>query len=798
MNYQPVVAETQPNDNTRIKENLDADDDVAEAAFDVKEMRMMFMFLPMKVTRLILRNMMKRLKEIRKERVLVNAVSAPVNAARPNPTNITNSFNTASPSVNAVSLNFKIAGTSSFVDPSKYPNDPDMPELEDIVYSDDEDDVGAEADLSNLETNIPVGLIPTTRVHKDHHVTQIIGDLNLAPQTMSMARVMDAKSDFLYETIEEEVYVCQPPGFKDPDYHDKTVVATSSTEAEYIAATSCCAQVLWIQNQLLDYGHFITTVSYKLMLFGLLIVVDVKLMLLVKKVNDAVQLRALIDGKKVVVLEDIIRRDLYLDDADGVECLPNEEIFVELARMRYEKPHPKLTFYKAMVRNVDSPSKFSMYPRFLHVVLDNQVDDMSTHNTRYTSPALTQKVFANMQRVGKGFLGVETLLFASMLVLPQPQAKEEAKEFEGRINQEDVNAASNEVSAAEPTAFDDEEVKMTMAQTLIKLKAEKAKLLDEQIAQKLHDEEVQERHLDNIRKYQNLKKKPVSIAQARKNMIIYLKNMAGYKMENFRGMTYDKIRPIFKRKYKKVADETLLQESFKKLRAAEVSGFKSTQEIPSNDPKEIPIFKRKYKKVQTLFKPDKDVEEPKKKSVADETLLQESFKKLRAAEVSGFKSTQEIPSNDPKEMSEEDEIHTEGSRTYWKIIRVGGITKAYQSFEDMIKGFDREDMVALWNLVKEKFSSAVPSVDKEKALWVELKRLFEPDADDVLWKLQRYMHAPLTWKLYTDCGVHQVSSTRGHDIFMLTEKDYPLPNVVMIPMLSGKLQVDKDNEMAMI
>nr|GFC24295.1 hypothetical protein [Tanacetum cinerariifolium] len=92
-------------------------------------------------------------------------------------------------------------------------------------------------------------------------------------------------------------------------------------------------------------------------------------------------------------------------------------------------------------------------------------------------------------------------------------------------------------------------------------------------------------------------------------MIIYLKNMAGYKMEYFRGMTYDKVRPI---------------------------------------------FEREYKKVQTLFKPDKVAQEPQKKRVADETLLQECFKKLRAAEVSGSESTQEIPSNDPKEMTEKD------------------------------------------------------------------------------------------------------------------------------------------------
>nr|GEX41196.1 putative ribonuclease H-like domain-containing protein [Tanacetum cinerariifolium] len=229
----------------------------------------------------------------------VNAVSEHVNATGPNPTNSTNRFNTTSPSVNDVSPNFEIAGKSLFVDPSEYLDDPDMSKLEDIVYSDDEEDVGAEADLSNLETNIPVSAIPTTRVHKYHPVYQIIGDLNSAPQTRSMTRMvkeqdlpkgkraigskwvfrnkkdekgivirnkarlvaqghtqeegidydevfahvarikairlflayasfmgfmvyqMDVKSAFLYETIEEEVYVCQPSGFKDPDYHDK-------------------------------------------------------------------------------------------------------------------------------------------------------------------------------------------------------------------------------------------------------------------------------------------------------------------------------------------------------------------------------------------------------------------------------------------------------------------------------------------------------------------------------------------------------------------------------------------------
>ncbi|GJS06618.1 hypothetical protein Tco_0363414 [Tanacetum coccineum] len=261
-------------------------------------------------------------------------------------------------------------------------------------------------------------------------------------------------------------------------------------------------------------------------------------------------------------------------------------------------------------------------------------------------------------------------------------------------------------------------------------------------------------------------------------MMVYLKNMAGYKMNYFKGMSYDQIRPI---------------------------------------------FEQEYNKVQTLFKKDNDVVKTKPKRVAEETLLQESFKKLRTAQASRSEPIQEQSTEESRELTEEElkkmleivpveeirvealntkypiidwEILTEESRKYWKITRVSNITDAYQSFEGMLKGFDREDLDTLWSLVKERFTSAVPTKDMERALWVELKRLYEPDKDDTLWKLQRYMHDPLTWRLYGSCAVHHVSSLRGHDIYMLTEKDYPLTTTVMGLMLSRGLQVEEDSEMA--
>nr|GEU43775.1 ribonuclease H-like domain-containing protein [Tanacetum cinerariifolium] len=83
------------------------------------------------------------------------------------------------------------------------------------------------------------------------------------------------------------------------------------------------------------------------------------------------------------------------------------------------------------------------------------------------------------------------------------------------------------------------------------------------------------------------------------------------------------------------------------------------------------------------------------------------------------------------------EAYIEDSRKYLKIIRVGNHTEAYQTFVDMLKRFEIDDLVRLWDLVKESFSTIEPTDDKEKALWVELKRLFEPDNDDIQWKLQR-------------------------------------------------------------
>nr|GEZ02815.1 hypothetical protein [Tanacetum cinerariifolium] len=89
--------------------------------------------------------------------------------------NSTNRVNVVSSTVNAASNEVNAAGRKSSIE---LPNDPNMPELEDIIIFEDsnEDVFGAEVDLNNLESTFQVSPIPTTRIHKDHPLEQVIRD----------------------------------------------------------------------------------------------------------------------------------------------------------------------------------------------------------------------------------------------------------------------------------------------------------------------------------------------------------------------------------------------------------------------------------------------------------------------------------------------------------------------------------------------------------------------------------------------------------------------------------------------
>ncbi|GKC23599.1 hypothetical protein Tco_1025749 [Tanacetum coccineum] len=105
-----------------------------------------------------------------------------------------------------------------------------------------------------------------------------------------------------------------------------------------------------------------------------------------KTINGEVQLHALVDGKKIIITESTVRRDLQLEDAEGVDCLPNSTIFEQLTLMGSKTTawnefsstmasaiiclatNQKFNFskyiFESMIRNLDNLSgKFLMYPR---------------------------------------------------------------------------------------------------------------------------------------------------------------------------------------------------------------------------------------------------------------------------------------------------------------------------------------------------------------------------------------------------------------------------------------------------
>ncbi|GKD59669.1 putative ribonuclease H-like domain-containing protein, partial [Tanacetum coccineum] len=183
----------------------------------------------------------------------------------------TNKINTVSSIINAAGIEYNAADEYIVY---VCADDPNMPNLEEIVFSDDDEGVGVEDDMTNLDTHIIINPIPTTRIYKDNPVKQIIGDIHSPPQTRRMTKSvtdhiepkktlvdlpydkrairtkwvyknkkvergivvrnkarlvaqcytqeeMDVKSTFLYGKIKKEVYVYQPLRFEDPEFPDR-------------------------------------------------------------------------------------------------------------------------------------------------------------------------------------------------------------------------------------------------------------------------------------------------------------------------------------------------------------------------------------------------------------------------------------------------------------------------------------------------------------------------------------------------------------------------------------------------
>ncbi|GJY57582.1 putative ribonuclease H-like domain-containing protein, partial [Tanacetum coccineum] len=205
MNYEPVVAGNQSNGNAGIKEKINAGKASVETVPDKD-----YILLPLwtqdppfsssskdssKARFKPSREKEKQdAEDLRNEHSEVPRTEGPrVNQQKDASVNSTNAINTVSLTVNVAGIEDNVVDENIV---SGCADDANMPELEDIVHSDDDEDVGAEADMTNLDIHILVSPIPATRIHKDYPIEQIIEDIHSAPQTRRMTKNVTEQAMF--------------------------------------------------------------------------------------------------------------------------------------------------------------------------------------------------------------------------------------------------------------------------------------------------------------------------------------------------------------------------------------------------------------------------------------------------------------------------------------------------------------------------------------------------------------------------------------------------------------------------
>nr|GEV32223.1 hypothetical protein [Tanacetum cinerariifolium] len=144
------------------------------------------------------------------------------------------------------------------------------------------------------------------------------------------------------------------------------------------------------------------------------------------------------------------------------------------------------------------------------------------------------------------------------------------------------------------------------------------------------------------------------------------------------------------------------------------------------------------------------------------------------------------------------EIIEQNNKPYYKIIRADGTHQIYISFHTFLRNFEREDLEALWVLVKERFVDTKPKNFSDDFLMITLRAMFEkPDIHAQMWKNQRSVHGPTKvkgWKLLESYGVQIITFTTTQ-LILLVERKYPIIRFTLDQMLNAvRLEVKEESE----
>nr|GFB97139.1 hypothetical protein [Tanacetum cinerariifolium] len=217
-------------------------------------------------------------------------------------------------------------------------------------------------------------------------------------------------------------------------------------------------------------------------------------------------------------------------------------------------------------------------------------------------------------------------------------------------------------------------------------------------------------------------------------MISYLKNTEGYKMEFFKGKTYDETLPIFQARFD--ANMKFLFKSREEMEKEDEDIIKSINETPAQKAAKRRKLSEEAQEADDLRRRLEIVQDE------DDDVFVEATPLAQKVLVVDYQVV--VIDNKPK----------------YKIIRADDTHQFYISFTTLLKNFDREDLETLWRIVRDRFSTSKPTNFSDEYLSLTLKTMFgELDEQDAIWRNQKSVHGLALvkrWKLLTSCGVHVI------------------------------------------
>ncbi|GJT33880.1 putative ribonuclease H-like domain-containing protein [Tanacetum coccineum] len=166
---------------------------------------------------------------------------------------------------------------------------------------------------------------------------------------------------------------------------------------------------------------------------------------------------------------------------------------------------------------------------------------------------------------------------------------------------------------------------------------------------------------------------------------------------------------------------------------------------------------------------------------------------LEARKTKALSSDEKIWRRASDKDFKETKIFQQGQRSVYQIIRANKADTVYMSFGAMIKDFTREDLIELYRLVMQKYGTNRPEDAYDRVLWSDLRTMFDPPLiEDAIWSLP-LQQKMVSWRYYDKCEVHCLT-LEACTIYMLADRKYPLSKEACQVMLKMKLLDGKMNE----